>query len=78
MLRLFLAWRLLRMLFPLLLFAFAALALTTALRSGPRTFGRGPSSSSLGHVEHGLERVVTPLVSDARKAVTHALTGVTR
>jgi hypothetical protein len=73
MLRLFLAWRLLRMLFPLLLFAFAALALTTAFRSGPRTFGRGPSSS-LAHVE----RVVTPLVSDARKAVTQALTGATR
>jgi hypothetical protein len=77
MLRLFLAWRLLRMGFPLLLFAFAALALTTAFRSGPRTFGRGPSPS-LAHVEHGVERVVTPLVPDARKAVTHALTGATR
>jgi hypothetical protein len=78
MLRLFLAWRLLRMPFPLLLFAFAALTLTTAFRSGPRTFGRGPLSSSLAHVEHGVERVVTPVVSDARKAVTHALTGATR
>jgi hypothetical protein len=76
-LRLFLAWRLLRMLFPLLLFAFAALTLTTAFRFGPRTFGRGPSPS-LAYVEHGVERVVTPLVSDARKAVTQALTGATR
>jgi len=72
MLRLFLAWPLVRMLFPLLLFAFAALALTTAFRSGPRTFGRGPSS--LAHVE----RVVTSLLSDARKAVTQSLTGATR
>jgi hypothetical protein len=76
LLRLSLAWRLLRMLFPLLPFGFAALALTTALRGERRTFGSG--QPSLAHAARGLERAVTPLVSDARKAVTHALTGATR
>jgi hypothetical protein len=75
-LRLFLAWRLLRMLFPLLLFGFAALALTATFRGGPRAFARG--QSSLAHAARGVERAVKPLVSDARNAVTHALTGATR
>ncbi len=72
MLRLFLAWRLLRMLFPLLLFGFAALALTAAFRGLPRTPGRGQSSHT--HAARGLERAVNPLVSDARNALTQALT----
>ena len=77
MLRVFLAWRLLRMLFPLLLlFGFAVLALTATFRREPRTFGRG--QSSLAHAARGLERAVKPLVSDARNAVTHALTAATR
>jgi hypothetical protein len=75
-LRLFLAWRLLRMLFPLLLFGFAALALTAAFRGDPRTFGRG--QSSLAHAARGVERAVNPLVKDARNAVTQALTGAAR
>jgi hypothetical protein len=75
-LRLFLAWRLSRMLFPLLLFGFAALALTAAFRREPRTSGRG--QSSLAHAARGVERAVKPLVSDARNAVTQALTGATR
>jgi hypothetical protein len=75
-LRLFLAWRLSRMLFPLLLFGFAALALTSAFRGPPRAFARG--QSSLAHATRGLERAVKPLVSDARNAVTHALTGAAR
>ena len=72
MLRVFLAWRLLRMLFPLMLFGFAALALTAAFRGGPRMFGRG--QSSLAHAARGVERAVKPLVLDARNAVTQALT----
>ena len=72
MLRLFLAWRLLRTLFPLLLFGFAALALTAAFRGGPRTFGR--EQSSLAHAARGLERALKPLMLDARTALTHALT----
>ncbi|MGI8557618.1 MAG: hypothetical protein ACR2ND_04820 [Solirubrobacteraceae bacterium] len=72
MLRLYLAWRLLRMLFPLLLFGFAALALTTAFRGWPRTpEGR---QSPLTHAARGLERAVNPLVSDARSTLTQALT----
>ena len=76
MLRLLLAWRLFRMLFPLLLFGFAALALTAAFRGQPRAFGRG--QSSLAHAARGVERAVKPLVSDARHAVTQALTGARR
>ena len=72
MLRLFLAWRLLRMLFPLLLFGFAVLALTAAFRGGPRTFGRG--QSALAHAARGVEHAVKPFVSNARNAVTQALT----
>ena len=72
MLRLFLAWRLFRMLFPLLLFGFAALALTAAFRAAPRTTGR--AQLTLTHLAHGVERAVNPLVSDARNVVTHALT----
>ena len=72
MLGLFLTWRLLRMLFPLLVVGFAVLALTTASRSGPRTFGR--DHSSLARAAAAVERAVTPLVSDARKAVAQALT----
>jgi hypothetical protein len=45
MLRLFLACRLLRILLPVLLFAFAATALTTAFRGEPHT--PGPEHSSL-------------------------------
>jgi hypothetical protein len=76
MLRLFLAWRLLRTLFPLLLLGLATLALTAAFRPGPRTSRRG--QSSLDHAARGLERAVRPLVSDARNAVTQALTGARR
>ena len=76
MLRLFLAWRLLRMLFPLLLFGFAVLALTATFRGGPRTVGWG--QSSLAHAARGEERAVKPLVSDARNAVAQALTGAAR
>ena len=72
MLRLFLAWRLLRMLFPLLLFGPAAVALTATLRAGPGTFG--PGQSSLAHAASGVERAVKPLVFDARNALTQALT----
>jgi hypothetical protein len=72
MLRLFLAWRLLRMLFPLLILGLAALAFTTAFRTGPRTFGR--DHPSLAHTATGVERAVMPLVSDARKALTDVLT----
>ena len=72
MLRLFLAWRLLRMLFPLLLFAFAALALTTAFRSEAHT--PGPEHSSLAHAARGVELAIKPLVSDVRNALTQALT----
>ena len=70
MLRLNLAW--LRMLFPLLLFAFAALALTAAFRGAPRTFRRG--QSSLARAARDVERAVKPLVSDSRHALTEALT----
>ena len=76
MLRLFLAWRLLRMLVPLILFGFAVLALTAAFRGGPRTFGRG--QSPLAHAARSVERAVKPLVLDARNAVTQALTGAAR
>lgn len=76
MLRLFLASRLLRMLFPLLLFGFTAVTLTAAFRAGPRTFGRG--QASLAHAARGLEGAVKPLVSHARNAITHALTGAAR
>jgi hypothetical protein len=72
MLRLFLAWRLLRMLFPLLLFAFAALALTTAFRGEAHT--PGPEHSSLAHAARGVELAVKPLISDVRNALTQALT----
>jgi hypothetical protein len=71
-LRLFLAWRLLRMLFPLLLFGFAVLALTAAFRDRPRTFGR--EQSSLAHAARSVERAVKPLALDAGNAVTQALT----
>ena len=60
MLRLFLAWRLLRMLFALLLLGFAALALTAAFRSAPRTHAR--DRSSLARAARGVERAVKPLV----------------
>ena len=76
MLRLFLAWRLLRMLIPLLLLGFAALALTSAFRGQPRAFAR--EQPSLAHAARGVERAVKPLVSDARNAVTQALTGAAR
>jgi hypothetical protein len=73
MLRLFLAWRLLRMLFPLLLLlALAALALTTAFRGEAHT--PGPEHSSLAHAARGVELAVKPLVSDVRNALTQALT----
>ena len=71
MLRLFLAWRLLRMLFALLLLAFAVLALSAAVRSAPRTHAR--DRSSLAHAARDLQRAVKPLVSDARHALTQAL-----
>jgi hypothetical protein len=71
MLRLFLAWRLLRMLFPLLLFAFAALALTTAFRGQPHT--SRPEHSSLAHAARKVELAVRPLVSDLSNALTRAL-----
>jgi hypothetical protein len=76
MLRLFLAWRLVRMLFPLRLLGFAALALTSALHRGPRALGRG--RSSLAHAASGVERALKPLVSDARHALTQALTRAQR
>jgi uncharacterized membrane protein YidH (DUF202 family) len=76
MLRLFLAWRLMRTLFALLLFGFAALALTAAFRGEPRTLGR--RQSSLAHAARGVERAVQPLVSDARNALTRALTRAQR
>jgi hypothetical protein len=72
MLRLFLAWRLLRILLPLLLFALAALALTTALRGEPHT--PGPEHSSLAHAARGVQLAVKPLISDVRNALTQALT----
>ncbi len=72
MLRLFRAWRLLRTLFPLLLYGTAALALTATSRAGPRTTGRG--KSSLRRLAQGVERGVSPLVSDARNDLAHALT----
>ena len=72
MLRLFLAWRLLRTLLPLLLFAFAALALTTAFRVAPHT--SGPERSSLAHAARGVQLAVKPLISDVRNALTQALT----
>ena len=71
MLRLFLAWRLMRMLLVLLLFGFAALALTSALNGGPRALGR--ERSSLAHAASSVERALNPLVSDARHALTQAL-----
>jgi hypothetical protein len=71
MLRLFLAWRLLRMLFPLLLFAFAALALTTAFRVAPHT--ARPEHSSLAHAARQVQLAVKPLVSDLSNALTRAL-----
>ncbi len=72
MLRLFLAWRLLRMLFSLLLFGFAVLALTTAFRATSRTTGRG--QSLLDHVTQGVERTLKPLAADARPVLIHPLT----
>jgi len=72
MLRLFLAWRLLRILFPLLLLAFAAPALTTAFRGEAHT--PGPEHSSLAHAARGVELAVNPLISDVRNALTQALT----
>ncbi len=72
MLRLFLAWRLLRMLFPLVLFGFAALALTAAFRAPPRT--TGPGQSFLTHVAQGVERTVKPPVANARPVLIHPLT----
>jgi hypothetical protein len=52
MLRPFLAWRPLRTLSPLQLLGLAALALSTALRAGPRAFGR--EHSSLAHTVAGM------------------------
>ncbi|MDQ2894091.1 MAG: hypothetical protein M3Y09_00335 [Actinomycetota bacterium] len=72
MLRLLLAWRLLRMLFPLLLFGFAALALTPAFRAAPRATGRG--QPSVAHLAQGVERTASPLVPDARHILLHELT----
>lgn len=75
MLRLFPAWRLLRMRFPLLLFGFAALALAlaAAFRAAPRTTDR--DQFSLAHLAQGVERTAKPFVADARHVLTHALTG---
>jgi hypothetical protein len=72
-LRLFLAWRLLRVLFVLLLFGFAALALAAAFGGDPRTFGRG--HSSLADAGRAVERAVMPFLLDARTALIQALTG---
>jgi hypothetical protein len=72
MLRLLLAWRLCRMLFPLLALGFAALALTTTFWAGPRTSRR--DHPSLAHARAGVERAVKPLESDAHQALTQALT----
>ncbi len=72
MLRVILEWRLLRMLFPLLLFGCAALTLTAALRAAPRTTGRG--QSSLNPLPRAVGRGVKPLVSDTRQDLTHVLT----
>jgi hypothetical protein len=56
----------------LLLLAFAAVALSGAFRSAPRTHTR--DRSSLAHAARGVERAVKPLMLDARNALTQALT----
>ena len=72
MLRLNLAWRLLPMLFALLLLAFAAVALSAAFHGAPRTHAR--DRSSLAHAARDVKRAAKPLVSDSRHALTEALT----
>ena len=72
MLRLFLAWRLLRMLFPLLLLGFAALALTIAFQDGRRTIER--EQSSLAHAARRVKPADTRSMTDTRHGPTQALT----
>jgi hypothetical protein len=76
MLRLFLAWRLVRMLRPLLLCGLLALLVTAAMGVGSPSARRG--QSSLARAGAGIERVVWPLVLNARHALTRALTGTGR
>jgi hypothetical protein len=75
-LRLFLAWRLIRMLSPILILAALALALSTAVRGLPATEAR--SQPAIARAVRGAERAIRPLILDMRHAISHALTGPTR
>ena len=78
MLRLLLAWQLLRTL-PLLLIV-GVLVLVLALSASAR---RGPTASSnaypsIARALQNVERAVQPLVLDARRALTQGLSGPSR
>ena len=76
MLRLLLAWQLLRTLPLLLIVGVLALALSANARRGPTA-----SSNAYPSIVRGLqnvERAVQPLVLDAGRAVTQGLSGPSR
>jgi hypothetical protein len=72
LLRLFIAWRLLRLCLPLIVCG----ALLVALVSSVRLAGAGDASSGRRAVDRAVsrvERALEPLVRDARHALTRAL-----
>jgi hypothetical protein len=75
-LRLLLAWRLLRKLPLLLTSGVIALALSTSARRGPADPANTQPSIARGL--QNVERAVQPLILDTRRALTHALAGPSR
>lgn len=76
MLRLFLAWRLMRMLAPLLILGALAVGLSAAARGITST--QPSSQPSVARAVRRAERAIGPLILDLRQAVSHALAGSSR
>jgi hypothetical protein len=76
MLRLLLAWRLIRILSPLLIVGLLALALGAVVRGIPSA--SASSQPSITRAVRGAERAIHPLIVDLRQALSHTLAGSSR
>ena len=76
MLRLLLAWQLLRTLPLLLIVGVLAVALSASARRGPTASSN--TQPSIARALQNVERAVQPLIPDTRQALTHALAGRSR